>query len=337
MLDVLFIVKDRKMPGYCGYGGNFGLYQSARHVCFFLQESGIKCKVVEALDNNYIDRLVKEYKPKLVIIEALWVVPDKFYVLHKLHPKVQWMIRLHSELPFLANEGIATEWIKKYESMRFEEKIPISLSSNSEELIKDLESWTKFKIKYSPNTFRMHENAHRKVPHDKIIDIGMFGALRPIKNPLAQAIAAIRFGDEIDKKVRFHINAGRVEQGGDPVLKNVVHAFDNSQHEVVLHEWYDYTKFQEVVRSMDMGTQVSFSETFNIVTANFVDNGVPIVVSDKIKWMPFWTKADPYDVEDIVHKMHRVYWLGPVLNKCYLNYNNSIALDEWLEWLGLYI
>ena len=48
------------------------------------------------------------------IVEALWVVPEKFDVLTKLHPRVQWIVRTHSQAPFLASEGIATAWIAGY-------------------------------------------------------------------------------------------------------------------------------------------------------------------------------------------------------------------------------
>jgi hypothetical protein len=70
-----------------------------------LQKSGIESKLSVCTDNNDIDREVNLYKPTHVIIEALWVVPTKFAVLTKLHPKVQWILRLHSEMPCMAGAG----------------------------------------------------------------------------------------------------------------------------------------------------------------------------------------------------------------------------------------
>jgi hypothetical protein len=72
------------------------------------------CRFVQVTDNNDIDREVTEYKPTHVIIEALWVIPEKFHVLRKLHPSVTWIARVHSELPFLANEGVAIDWMCNY-------------------------------------------------------------------------------------------------------------------------------------------------------------------------------------------------------------------------------
>jgi hypothetical protein len=77
-----------------------------------LVANGVDSTIIEVIDNNGIDREVTKYKPTHVIIEALWVIPSKFEILTKLHPNVKWIIRLHSEIPFLANEGIAMEWMK---------------------------------------------------------------------------------------------------------------------------------------------------------------------------------------------------------------------------------
>ena len=79
-----------------------------------LVASGIPAKVVVVVDNNDIDREVAAYKPTHVIIEALWVVPEKFEVLSKLHPGVKWIVRYHSEVAFLASEGIAMKWTQGY-------------------------------------------------------------------------------------------------------------------------------------------------------------------------------------------------------------------------------
>jgi hypothetical protein len=79
-----------------------------------LKSAGLYVDQVEVQDNNDIDREVTRFKPDICIVEALWVVPEKFDVLKRLHPKVRWFIHMHSGLPFLALEGIAMEWLKGY-------------------------------------------------------------------------------------------------------------------------------------------------------------------------------------------------------------------------------
>ena len=112
MSKVLFILKRREDYNseiHSNIGLSTGLYNSANFMNEMLQSCNIESNLEVAIDNNCIDRLVNKHKPTHVIIEALWVVPQKFAILCKLHPKVKWIIRLHSEMPFMAGEGMAMD------------------------------------------------------------------------------------------------------------------------------------------------------------------------------------------------------------------------------------
>jgi len=114
---ILFILKRKNNYDVIkdsNIGMSTGLYNSASFMNDMLNNAGIESHISVVIDNNCIDREVTKHKPTHVIIEALWVVPSKFYVLCKLHPKVKWIIRLHSEIPFLANEGMALDWLGDY-------------------------------------------------------------------------------------------------------------------------------------------------------------------------------------------------------------------------------
>jgi hypothetical protein len=88
-----------------------GLLISARMVAAMLEAAGFEAKVAEAVDGNSIDHLVMRHRPARVVIEAIWVTPAKMAELVKLWPRVRWTVRVHSEFPFLANEGMAIEWL----------------------------------------------------------------------------------------------------------------------------------------------------------------------------------------------------------------------------------
>ena len=114
---VIFILKRREDYNaitHSHIGLSTGLYNSANFMNEMLNSMHIESKLVVVPDNNHIDREVTKHKPTHVIIEALWVVPQKFNILKKLHPKVKWIIRLHSEMPFMAGEGMAMDWIGDY-------------------------------------------------------------------------------------------------------------------------------------------------------------------------------------------------------------------------------
>ena len=110
------------------------------------------------------------------------------------------------------------------------------------------------------------KNANGKIHYkDKnVLNIGCFGAIRPLKNQLYQAVAAIEFANSINKKLHFHVNIARVENNGDPVLKNLRNLFiNNPKHKLVEHSWLTHEDFINLVRKMDIGLQVSFTETFS--------------------------------------------------------------------------
>jgi hypothetical protein len=84
---------------------------------------------------------------------------------------------------------------------------------------------------------------------------------------------------------------------------------------------------------MDIGMQVSFSESFNIVTADFVTAGVPIVASDDIEWMPEFLKTSPTSHRGMIKKLNRGYkWRGisTWLQKLSLEIYNIKAKLIWL-------
>jgi len=348
MIRILFILKYRESSydgGYSGYsdpsyscedpawgpgtpeygqrvkldwaytkGLSSGLLNSAKFVADML--AGIpdfEVKLVQVLDNNYIDREVAAFKPDICIIEAYWVVPEKFEILTKLHPKVKWVIRNHSNIPFLANEGIAFGWTLDYV------KHPnVFVASNDMRAHRELgviinEFHETSGIRYLPNYYPLDVlNKPLPAPHSKPheIDIACFGAIRPLKNHMIQAIAAIEYAQKHKKYLRFHINGNRIEGNGQPILKNLREMFkrlDNA--ELVEHPWCDHPEFMKLVSSMDLGLQVSFTETFNIVAADFVVNRVPIVTSNEIEWSEPLLQADPTDSSSIVKAMERAIFI----------------------------
>ncbi len=72
-------------------------------------------------------------------------------------------------------------------------------------------------------------------------------------------------------------------------------------------------KFAILLRGMDICLQLSYTETFNIVTADAVVNGVPVVTSNEIRWIDPLFHADPKDSHDIVLAMRRAMWCHRIL------------------------
>jgi len=346
MSKVLFILKRREDYNaitHSSIGLSTGLFNSANFMNVMLQDAGVESVLEVAIDNNCIDRLVTKHKPTHVIIEALWVVPSKFTVLQKLHPNVTWIIRLHSEMPFMAGEGMAMDWIGDYSRCK---KVVIGVNAprmlrETRLYLQHLNSWdnatTEEKVIYMPN-FYPQEYKNKKFDKNKeFIDIGCFGAVRPLKNHLLQAFGAIEFADTIGKKLRFHINAGRIEMQGGPVVHNLRGLFQQIHehgHTLINHAWTPREQFLELCAEMDICLQSSFSETFNIVGADVISQGVPLVGSTEIPWQLIGT-ADPTDSSAICKELEFAYnWpqLNVRINQFGLKHYTSKTRKIWAKY-----
>lgn len=319
MTRIQFILKHRDYPYSCdppysdGYLSS-GLFNSARLVQEMLRDVlGYETRIDHALDNNKIDKLVHDYRPDIVVIEAYWVVPEKFAVLTKLHPNVTWVVRNHSPMPFASNESIVVDW-----SLRYMDYPKVVLACNDDradksfrELISIYKNWDDFLLQnrcvYLPNYYPVHFNPRPPREDDGTVRIGCFGAIRPLKNQLMQAVAAIEYAELANVKLEFHINGSRVEGRGDAILKNIRHLFEHVhiRHELVEHPWLKHDEFVKLIRQMDVGLQVSYSESFNIVSADMAVNGVPIVVSSEIRWVDPQFQVDPNDSSGIARAIRR--------------------------------
>lgn len=346
---ILFILKKRDTnevicaPSNYGHSElSSGLHNSAKFVCDALDRfHHIETKLVHVIDNNEIDREVTLFKPSIVIIEAFWVVPEKFEILSKLHPSVKWVIRNHSELPFAAQEGIIIDWMIKYAAMK-----NVYISGNSKRSYSDMKKvitsvypeFLKKKVVYLPNIYPFaHLGSCSPKKEDDYLDVACFGAIRPLKNQLIQAVSAISFANSLGKKLRFHINGNRLEgTGSNQVLKNLRALFDKTRdHELIEHSWYPHESFIEVLKCMDIGMQVSFSETFNIVSADMTHSGIPIVTSKEVVWSPCLIHADPTETTNIIKKLKFGWFFRKTsllvrLSQWCLNQYSKKSIVSWL-------
>lgn len=335
VMKVLFVLKRGGYGNKYGYGST-GLFNSSKFVVDMLNDNGIEAKEVVVTDNNDIDREVFTFKPDVVFIEALWVVPEKFDILKKLHPRVRWVVRVHSDIPFLANEGISVDWIFGYLARDVEVAFNDHKTFKSFRAI-DQKPGDYPKIAYLPNFYpvRNHGGSHK---HRIDLHIGCFGAIRPLKNQLTQAVAAIKYADSVCRTLRFYVNATRLEGGGENIIKNLRALFANTQHELVEVPWLNRADFLKLLRQMDLAMCVSFTETFCIVAADAVSVDVPLVCSDQVPWATGLSIVKPTEVAEIANRISAM--LGPVgeiatfFNRRGLRRFSERARETWLEFLN---
>ena len=124
--------------------------------------------------------------------------------------------------------------------------------------------------------------------------------------------------------------------GSNSILKNLRLLFENMEtHVLIEHEWYPHEQFISMLKSMDIGMQVSFSETFNIVGADMCHVGLPIITSKEVLWSPSFVHADPTETKDILVNMKKVWRFRKTtipsrLCQYYLNTYSRTSLKQWL-------
>jgi hypothetical protein len=91
-------------------------------------------------------------------------------------------------------------------------------------------------------------------------------------------------------------------------------------HELISHTWTPREEFLLLCSQMDLGMQCSFSETFNIVGADLLSQGVPLVTSSEIPWHAPFFSAEPTESEQIYGALHRSYNFAKI-NICLNQYN----------------
>ena len=310
MIEILFLLRKRGVGEY-GSLNSSGLINSALFVInALIEKAGYRIELQQCADANDIDKYVTKWKPRIVVVEALWVTPEKFRELQKLHPNVKWIVRIHSNLPFFATETMGMKWCHDYLD------IPnVFVAPNNVKFHRSMKMTIGYdrpqnRIIYLPNNYVTGKELPTKEfdPETRVLDVGCFGALRLFKNHCNQATAAVEFAEKHNFKLRFHINSTRAECDGQNVLANLRHIFEPfaGKHQLVEHQWLEHDDFKELAASMDIGTQVSMTETFNIVASDLVDVAVPIVVSKEIDWADPRCFADPSDCESIVEALERV-------------------------------
>ena len=334
---ILFILKRRhdfSQTEHTGKGLSSGLLNSSS---FISDSLGDVASLEVVVDGNDINRVVTTHSPAVVIIEALWVTPEKITELSKIHKDVKWVIQLHSDTPFLAGEGIAFSWIGHYLTMN-----NVWVSANSPRMVEELKIFArniprvKNEILYLPNCYpKIQPSGVNTENETDVVSVGCFGAIRPLKNTMIQAVAAVDFTNRIGKKLHFHINC-RVQRG-EAIIKNLqnffMHLID-AGHQLIIHDWMPHDKFLEMCSKMDVGMQVSFSETFNIVAADLVTAGVPIVGSKELPWLFDYAKADATDVLDISKKLQDAYSSSErnvAQHQESINNYSDQALSVWME------
>jgi len=290
-----FSARNNSIYSHVGLGNN------AMHTAKCLKRIGVLCDVVATWDAQTLEQELRA-RPTVThcIIEAAFVSVDAVVRLLRTFPRVEFVCRCHSQIAFLQVEPGAIELFRRYLVLQ-DNELNLQVSANSERVCDFIRTGWNGKCLYLPNLYDTErpERHLARVADSHKIRVSSFGAIRLMKNHATAAAAAILLARRRGVDLEFYISVNREEQG-----KGVVHSLRNmfaGVHGAALveHPWCSWGEFRQACAFMDIGFQVSMTETFNITTADAVAEGVPVVVGEAIDWCPPHWRASIDDPECI--------------------------------------
>lgn len=289
--------------GHSEHVSHTGLGVSSMNTAKVLRANGINVTVRPVKDLADLKAKIALENPTHVVINALWLPTNDLAGLVLLRTDISFAVLIHSNLAFLQVESKGITLLRQAIDLELGSIGNFAVAANSRNAVRGLQDAYECPGTYLPNLYYLNNTVRTQRPkwQGGTLRIGAFGALRPLKNPTGSAFAALAIAANLGADLEFHINTGRNDGGwADRLVAAVDAIFDGLPNaRVVKNPWSPWAGFRKLVRHMHLLLQPSFTESFNVVTADGVAEGVASVVSDVIEWAPDNWKAAPDNVEAI--------------------------------------
>ncbi len=278
-----------------------GVKVSADHLCRVLNENNLAWQVYEYVDDEDLLRLVGNCDCNCINLQVPSFSDRTMGLI--MRSKSNVVLSIHSTLCNLQVEDNCLD--RLIEFGRKYPRLVITCPSLCETA--SMQRVFRCDCMYLPNTFSYEtdlENIRRKIhcKADRLMrimnqsgekaEISLFSAYRPFKNMVTQAAAVAMLPS--DFPVRLHLLDTAAKT---PVYAAVAKICEDAGIETVYHRQAGNREIFNQTAEMDLGLQVSLSETFSYVAFEHMSQAVPVVGSDSV---PFaCCRADYSDARSI--------------------------------------
>jgi glycosyltransferase involved in cell wall biosynthesis len=317
---------------------HIGLGVSATNTAKVLRENGIEAHVwpTESLDR--IKKLI-EMRPQIthIVINAPWISALEMSELCNDYPHLKICCNIHSNVAFLQADSNGVEFIRDYQKLE-KGVLNFTLAANSKRYAEWQESTDNAPCQYLPNLYHLtHLDGSPRPPwqSEGVLRVGSFGAQRPLKNQLSAASAALTLANILRCFVVFSMNSERMEGGGQTVVRAIDTLYRGRPNAKVSYVgWKDWMDFRKVVAHQHLLIHPSYTESFSMVTAEGIAEGVPSVVTDAIDWAPDYWKAKSDDTMDLVQTAQALLHsrTAPADGMKALKTYNTLGIAAWKAW-----
>jgi hypothetical protein len=286
---------------------HIGLGVAAINTAKVLRREGIRTDVWPILSAADLRQRLRAAPATEVIISAPWIPALEMHALSNDFPETRFSVNCHSNVGFLQADRNGIKLVREMMELELA-TANVRLAGNSRRFCE----WIRFAFGapcvYLPNLYWLEsEPVYRQPFCSGTLRIGVFGATRPLKNLMSAAGAALEISRSLRVPLEFWLSAGRTEGGGDSILAAVREMMGGLPGvSLMLNGWQTWPSFRKTVAHMHLLLQPSYTESFNMVTADGVAEGVASVVSSAIDWAPNDWKANVDDVLDIARVGRRL-------------------------------
>ncbi len=280
---------------------HIGLGVSAMNTVKCLRRAGIPAEVWPIVSAGDLHaRLLAAGNITHAVISAPWIPTPELQTLTIEHSEIQFAVNCHSNVGFLQADPNGVRLFGQ--GMEIERgSYNFHMAGNSWKFVNWVQATFGVPCAYLPNLYYLDEHAptHRPVFGGGTLRIGAFGATRVLKNFMSAAGAALAISKGLDVDLEVWLNSGRTE-GGDGTIRAIKEMFAVTRHAKVIEAgWQSWHSHRKNVSLMDLLISCSYTESFNMVTADGVAEGIASVVSDAIDWAPDHWRAKSDDVLDM--------------------------------------
>jgi hypothetical protein len=314
---------------------HIGLGVTALNVAKTFRDMGIQAEVWPIVHAADLTLRLQTSGATHVVVAAPWIQTQDLARLCADFPDTQFAVNCHSNLGFLQADPNAMRLVREgLDLARCTWNFHVA--ANCYRLARWVEAAYAAPCLALPNLYHLAAQCpKRELYKGGTLRIGAFGATRALKNLMTSGGAAMQIANAMRSDLEFWISSGRNEGAGS-VVEAVRQMMQGVPHvKLIENGWQTWPQFRQTVRHMHLLLQPSYTESFNVVTADGVAEGVPSVVSHAIDWAPDQWKAQVDDAGDVAR-------VGVALLRnrraaaqgfSALRAHNKRALQSWREFL----
>lgn len=322
---------------------HIGLGVSAVNVAKVLKSQGVSVEVWPITSAQELEVRITDSgsaKPTHVVVSAPWIATQDWSRLVRRFSEIEFVVNCHSNVGFLQADPRGTHLFLEYGKLQ-QGSTNFRISGNSVAFSDWIQTTYNYPCLTLPNLYWLTGNTKTdRLPFvfgQSVLRIGAFGATRPLKNLQTMAAAVLTIATETRTPVEFWISGGRAE-GGLTVLKSIQEMYSGLPNATIKeNNWQDWTSFRATVRHMHLCMQMSYTESFNMVTADAIAEGVPSVVSGAVDWVPEHWEAHFDDAVDIARVARTLLTDVNAARDGIraLSRHNDEGIERWMDYLGL--